>query len=954
MKYHLNLLAPLFAVMLSSCVQAQVPSTPAARQTLSFNADWRFRLGDDGYDAAAATLTNWTWKTASAEEAANPGAAVRNLNADGWPTTAIGQDIFGGKLEFAWLHATLPRRAGGTVLNFAGIDDNATVFVNGEQLGTNKGWNVPFKVDATRALNANGDNDIFVLVENTGHAGGLAGAVTVSSAQKTASGPALAEYSDASWRKLNVPHDWMIEGVKGNDPSAMDGPFDRKSPATHEGGYLNGGIGWYRKSFTPAANLQGQRAYLQFDGVYMDSDVWLNGQYLGGRPYGYSTFGFDITPFLKFGQPNTLAVRCNVTQICSRFYSGAGIYRNVWLTYTNPLHIAPQGVYVTTPQVSDASAQTRVRTTIQNDGNAVANLTLTTTITSPDGKTVATEKSTRALGAGESAELDQTLNVPNPQRWDVSAPRLYRVTTSVQNGNGTPDSVSTPFGIRTIEFTKDNGFLLNGKRLQIQGVCQHHDLGALGAAVNVRALERQLEILRSFGTNAIRTSHNPPTPELLDLCDRMGFVVMDEILDEWRHPKKPFGYGRFFDEWSERDLVSTVRRDRNHPSVIMWSHGNEIDEQGMPQGAAMSKRLADIIHREDPTRPVTSGMNNPSASSTRGFGDPLDLFGINYHHGFYNDAKTRAKWPMIASETSSASSTRGEYGLTLDANGNVVIKTHLNNQLTEYDMVAPGWGNTSEVNLKALQNAPWMAGQFVWTGFDYIGEPTPYTWPSRSSYFGIVDLAGFRKDRAWLYQSQWTSAPMVHIVPGHWNWEQFTGKEIPVWIYSNADSVELFLNDKSLGSKSFVKGGALHLEFKVPFAPGTLRAVASKDGKVVARDEIKTAGAPAAIRLIPDRSKISADGKDLSFVTVRVEDASGVLCPEAEQEITFSATGAGAVIATDNGDATNHESFQTLERKAFHGLALAIVQSTDKAGEVVLTASAPGLKSATVRIQSNK
>lgn len=776
-----------------------------------------------------------------------------------------------------------------------------------------------------------------------------------------ATGADLSDFSDTDWRKLDLPHDWMIEGSPGADPSTMDGPFDRKSPGGAGNGYLNGGVGWYRKTFSIPAADKGKHIAIDFDGVYMNSEAWINGTSLGKHPYGYTSFEYDLTPYLKYGdEKNVIAVRSDVVQPCSRFYSGAGIYRNVWLTTTNPVHVDHWGTYVTA--VADAAAATLiVRTRVVNDGQQPAKYALDTKIVGPDGKMVAEVSTDDAapLEAGTGRDFAQKIKFDNPLLWSVDDPKLYRAVIGVKVTDGPEiklqdvpvDQCETPFGIRTIEFTPDDGFHLNGKRLQIHGVCDHHDLGCLGAAVNRRAIQRQLEILKSFGVNAIRTSHYPPAPELLDLADEMGFVVMDEAFDEWKNSKTKFGYGQFFDEWSERDIVSMLHRDRNHPSIVLWSIGNEINEQGdRNNGEAMATRLADIVKREDPTRPTTSALSNPNGTLRSGFYKPLGVFGVNYNIGFYGNDNVHGKIPMIGSETASALSSRGEYGLHLNADGKVEIAKQFDHQVTDYDIDNPRWGNLAQTSLQAIASHPWMAGEFVWTGFDYIGEPTPYGWPSRSSYFGIVDLCGFPKDRYYLYKSQWTSEPMVHLLPS-WNWDQFAGKEIPVWCYTNADSVELFLNDQSLGEKTWAADRKeLHLEWSVAYAPGTLRAVAKKDGKVVATDEVHTPGPAAKIVLKADRSEIKPVAGDLSFVTVSVEDADGHVCPSADNEIKFSMDGPGSIVGVDNGDPTNHESFQGQQHKVFHGLGLVVLRAGDQSGEIHLTATGDGLSSATVPV----
>jgi beta-galactosidase len=753
-------------------------------------------------------------------------------------------------------------------------------------------------------------------------------------------------FADAAWRTLSVPHDYAIEGPAVRTDQ-MEGPFDKASPAGAGGGYLDAGNAWYRKTFTVPASAKGKRVMVEFDGVYMDSDVYLNGKLLGNHPYGYTSFQYDLTPDLNMDGPNTLAVHTTIEQPSSRWYSGAGIFRDVHLTIVNPVHVAPWGVYVTTPEVSDTSATVKVVTTVRNDGNR-AQVTVTSRLVDPEGKEVAQLAATGPLDGATSNDFGSTLTVPTPERWSVEKPALYCVETEVSVDGKVVDSLKTPIGIRTIEFTENNGFLLNGKRLQIHGVCDHHDLGALGSAFNFRALQRQLELLKEMGCNAIRTSHNPPDPALLTLADEMGFVVMDESFDEWKRSKTKYGYGRFFDDWSERDLVSMIHRDRNHPSVVMWSIGNEIPEQSARNGGEMAKRLSDIAHREDPTRPTVSACNQPANAARTGFADALGVFGINYNIKQYDVQKGHI---LIASETASALSTRGEYGLALDDNGNVKINIRPKGsfQCTSYDLDKPPWGNTAQESLIGLRDHPWMAGEFVWTGFDYIGEPTPYKWPSRSSYFGIIDLAGFPKDRFYIYQSQWTTKPMVHLLP-HWNWAGFEGKAIPVWAFTNADSVELTLNGQSLGKREAKDLVQLHYEWNVPYAPGTLKAIAMKDGQVVATDTVTTAGPPAKLEMTPDRSTIHADGSDLSFVTVKVEDKDGNVCPNAGDEVTYSVSGPAMIAGLDNGDATNHEYFQGTMHKTFHGLGLVIVRAGDQRGAAMLTATANGLAGASVPI----
>jgi len=795
-------------------------------------------------------------------------------------------------------------------------------------------------------------------------------------------------FDDTSWRALDIPHDWMIEGVPGADPSTMDGPFDKKSPAGADGGSLNAGIGWYRKTFTLPAASKDKHIVILFDGAYMDSQVWLNGKLLGNRPYGFSSFYYDLTPVAHFGdEQNVLAVRLNVEQPCCRWYSGAGLYRNVWLITTEPVHIAQWGTYITTPKAATDGADVRVQTKVRNEGTAPSDVVLTVRLFDADGKEVGHQDATKSVAAQGEASFDQTLSLSSAKLWSPDSPVLYHAVSEVRVNGVLTDTVTTPFGIRSFVFTKDKGFFLNGQHVQIKGVCDHHDLGCLGSVALRRGYERQLQLLKSMGCNALRTSHNPPDPQLLDLCDQMGFLVMDEAFDEWKISKKKFGYGRFFDQWSEPDLVTMIDRDRNHPSIILWSIGNEVKEghKGNPDAGPIATRLAAICHREDPTRPVTSACAKPTNVWNSGLAKALDVYGINYSPFYYAknspslDVAAAVKGddydghlPMFGSETASQVDTRGEYGLKLDAQGNVQIDPKPNFQVTSYDCWHTGWASTAETDLLDVKNAPWLAGEFVWTGFDYIGEPTPYQWPSRSSYFGILDLCGFPKDRFYIYKSQWSDEPVVHILPMNWTWPGFEGKTIPVRVFTNADSVELFLNGTSLGSKNYpadcadqtvivdnkdkpsstIKSPGLHLAWDVPYAPGELKAVATKDGKVVATDIVRTAGDPAQITLMPDRDKIIANGQDLSFIKVAILDKDGNVCPNADNEIQFAVNGSAADLAgVDNGDATNHESFQGPQHKAFHGLALAVLKSHyDTAGAVTLTASSPGLPSVTTAV----
>ncbi|MDN5286862.1 MAG: beta-galactosidase [Mucilaginibacter sp.] len=754
--------------------------------------------------------------------------------------------------------------------------------------------------------------------------------------------------NDAGWRLLNLPHDWSIEGK-----------FSKENPATPEGGALPGGIGWYRKTFTVPVSSKGKLVYIDFDGVYQKSDVWVNGHHLGFRPNGYISFRYDLTPYLNFGGKNVIAVKVdNSVQPNSRWYSGSGIYRNVWLVTTNKIAIDHWGTYVTTSEVSDASATVNLKIRVRNTGINQA-FDIKTHIYDAAGKVVSTGGAIPSKTNLKDSVYESAINltIKTPQLWSVENPYLYKIVTQVVAGKTVVDEYTTPFGIRYFNFDVDKGFSLNGKPMKILGVCDHHDLGSLGAAINTRALERQLEMLKAMGCNGIRTSHNPPAPELLDLCDKMGFIVMDEAFDCWEWKKEKYDYHLFFKEWHKRDLEDQVLRDRNHPSIMIWSIGNEIPQQHDTSALRIAPELAGIVRNLDATRPITTANNNPDTANKIIKSGAIDLIGYNYHEGEY--AKFHDRYPgkkFIATETTSGLETRGYYDMPSDSIriwpdrwDKPFEKGNPGNTVSAYDNVRPPWGSTHEATWKVMKKYDFLSGMFIWTGFDYLGEPTPYSWPSRSSYFGIIDLAGFPKDVYYMYQSEWTNKPVLHIFP-HWNWE--AGKTVDVWAYyNNADEVELFLNGKSLGTKKKT-GDDLHIMWRVKYEPGTLKAVSRKDGKVVLTKEIHTAGAPAKIELLADRKQINADGKDLSFITVKILDKDGNVVPDADNLVNFKINGEAFIASVDNGDPVSHDSFKVNYRKAFHGLALAIVQAKEKAGSITFTASADGLQSSSVILKS--
>ncbi|MEZ2337356.1 beta-galactosidase GalB [Mucilaginibacter sp. RCC_168] len=751
-----------------------------------------------------------------------------------------------------------------------------------------------------------------------------------------------AKYDDSRWRKLDLPHDWSIEGK-----------FDDKNPTTQAEGGLPAGKGWYRKNFVIPASSKSKNVFIDFDGVYHNSEVWINGHYLGKRPNGYISFRYDLTPYLKFGaRQNVIAVRVdNSDQPNSRWYTGSGIYRNVWLTTTNKTYLPQWSSFITTPQVDQQSATINIRTVLP--GSVNRELKLKASILDDKGEVVGA-----TVSAVKDTVIQQGIQLNNPQLWSVNHPYLYKVKLQLIAADQVIDDYTTTTGIRYFSFDADKGFSLNGVPMKILGVCLHHDQGALGTAVNVRAIERQLQILKDMGCNAIRTAHNPPAPELLDLCDKMGFLIMDEAFDMWKKKKSKHDYHEDWGEWHVKDLQDQVLRDRNHPSIFAWSIGNEIREQFDSTGVSIGRELVKIVKQLDSTRPVTSALSD--ADPKRNFiyqSGALDLVGLNYHQEVYADfQKNYPGQKIIGTENMSALATRGHYDMPSDSirrwpkDSKTPLKDgNVDFTVSAYDNVSAYWGSTHEETWKIIKEYDFLSGLFVWTGFDYIGEPTPYLWPARSSYFGIVDLAGFPKDVYYMYQSEWTSKPVLHIFP-HWNWKP--GQLIDVWAYyNNADEVEAFLNGKSIGVKK-KNGDDLHVMWRVKYEPGILKAVSRRNGEVVMTTQVVTAGAPYKIQLKADRSKIKADGKDLSYITVSVLDKNNVPVPDVNQLVKFKVTGRGILKAVDNGSQTDLDPFVSNQHRVFNGLGLAIIQSKSVAGEIIIKAAADGLQSARLIIES--
>ena len=766
---------------------------------------------------------------------------------------------------------------------------------------------------------------------------------------------AKADFDDSGWRKLDVPHDWAIEG-----------DFYVGNPSGAGGGALPGGIGWYRKHFVIESGeltVLNSRIFIEFDGVYMNSTFYVNGQKVGYRPYGYSSFEYEITPYLKEGN-NVVAVKVdNSDQPNSRWYSGCGIYRHVWLTKTASVHVAHWGVYANS-SVTKGKGRVDIDVTLDGKGS-VENMLI-----DPRGKVV-----------GKSKGQKSAITIAKPMLWSCEQPNIYKVRTIVKVGGKVVDTYETTTGFRSFKFDAKTGFWLNGKNMKINGVCEHHDLGCLGAALNEDALHRKLTKLKAMGVNSIRTSHNPPAPELLNMCDTMGLIVMDESFDMWRRKKTQNDYARFFDEWHERDLSDLILRDRNHPSILMWSIGNEVLEQWSSAEAdtlsleqanlilnaghdastlakdgelsvqsLLTQHLAEIVKRYDTSRPITAGCNEPDPGNHLFKSGALDIIGFNYHHQWVKDVpKNFPGKPFIFSESVSALQTRGNYMMPSDS----VFKapkewwlpyTDPSYMCSSYDNMHASWSSTHEETWDVVKHNDFVGGQYIWTGFDYIGEPTPYGFPARSSYFGIIDLAGFPKDTYYMYQSEWTPKPMLHLFP-HWNW--VPGDEIDMWCYySGADEVELFVNGVSKGVKSkSQQGDALvteyHVGWRVTFDPGEIKAVSRKDGKVVCEQTIRTAGAPDHIRL-----SVDYQGKETTFIKAEVVDKDGNICPWAEDQICFIFEGEGGILGTDNGCQTSMERFTSPLRRAFFGKCLVVVK-----GKGSITAKSAMLKSAWIEVR---
>jgi beta-galactosidase len=778
--------------------------------------------------------------------------------------------------------------------------------------------------------------------------------------QGDAEGAQQQSFHDAAWRVLDLPHDWSIEGA-----------FSEDAPAKGTGAYLPTGIGWYRKAFTLPASARNRRVVLQFDGVYQRSEVWINGTSLGMRPYGFSSFSYDLTPHLApAGKPNQIAVRVdNSLQPNCRWYTGSGIYRHTWLRITDPLHIAEWGTCIRTPSVTGENATVEITNWVRNEGDRDADFALTIEILDPKGAVVQQGSMSHTMQKSGRDQFVQSLTIASPALWSPATPHLYQARVTVKS-NGTPvDQETTTFGIREAQFDADRGFLLNGEHIKLNGVCIHSDGGSVGTAVPERIWERRLELLQQMGCNAIRLSHNPPAPEILDMLDRMGFLVMAEAFDEWKQPKgqtPEYGYHKYFDEWWERDFTAMLERDRNHASIVIWSAGNEVPDQSDPLGPARLQAFIDVLRSKDPTRPITVACDQIAAEPKPAlpeFLGKLDVVGYNYvdrwrdrREKYYSiDRHAYPQRKFIGTESTAPFGARGVYAVD---QSNEMFFERASNTMIEV-----------EQQQKFIQTYDYVSGDFMWVGVDYLGESR---WPNKLAATGPIDTCGFLKDNYYFYQSIWTKQPVLHLFP-HWNWGGHEGKVIPVTCYTNCDTVELFLNGESLGVKgyAFPRPGMmkiygtypprakalqttadLHLTWDVPYAPGTLTAKGIKDGKEIGPFEVHTTGAAAKLSLAVDRQRIRTSWEDVAHVTVQVEDAQGRVVPTANDAITFALQGEGRILGVDNGQPDSREPYKANSRKAFNGMALVLLQSSGRAGAMMLSASAPSLAAAQITIEA--
>ena len=933
--------ALVLAALLLPTAHAAAP--PPARRHLLMDAGWRFQRTTPALLLRSVPVSSWRGRSSTAGEGEALASPTLDTSGPDWKESTTGQETFGGRIGFAVYRAVLPPLTGpNRTLHFEGVDDNGTVYLNGKLLVRHSGWNDPFDVSLDSAWNSAGPNIAAVLVENTGSGGGITGAVRLGLAPASSLTPkeAAPAFDDRAWRTVHLPHDYVVEG-----------PFTPKGDTSH--GSLIPSPAWYRKTFTLPASDKGKALWIDFDGAYRDSTVYLNGIKLGNHPCGYTPFRFDISRSATYGAANVLAVLVNPQKFEGWWYEGGGIYRHVWLNVADPVHIAPWGVFVTAklpepvPGQPVLPAAVTVKTTIDAPDRMHGNpaYTLTARVLDPAGRVVGTATSPADIAARLS-EFVQQITVAHPALWSLETPQLYRLHTEIRQAGKVIDTQDTPFGIRTLRFDAQNGFFLNGKSVKVKGTCNHQDFAGVGVALPDSLLVWRVKQLKKMGSNAYRMSHNPPASELLDACDKQGMLVMDEN----RHlgdtesgkasPETPYA--------DLHEVQAMVLRDRNHPSVILWSMCNEEGIQTSDAGARIFSAMKKVVDAADGTRPVTCAMNTGDAA---GIALVEDVRGFNYGPGVYEGYhKAHPGAILYGSETSSEVGTRGVYGpdkFSIDGIG--YVGDQAKGYVSAYDIHAPGWAQTAEAAWQPIAERPYVFGGFVWTGFDYKGETTPFGWPDINSHFGIMDTCGFPKDSYYYYQSVWGNTPIVHVFP-HWNWAGQEGKPMDVWVYSNAARVELSLNGTSLGTKDMPKNG--HLSWSVPYAPGRLTARGYEaGGKISAQDTVETTGPPAALKLSTDRMALTADGEDVSMVEVDVVDAQGRIVPTAENRVSFQIRGAGRLAGVGNGNPSDHDPDQANFRSAFQGKCLVIVGAGERPGSVRLSASSPGLASAALSFQ---
>jgi beta-galactosidase len=921
-----SLLLAAVASVLPGC--SSQPSQPQAdsspRQRILLDADWRFQLDHELGLTNTVSIVKWRWKADSGggRDVANAAAEVDTSGTE-WHDANSGDDTFNNRVGFQWFRTMLPDVPGPhRMIHFETVDDNGTVYLNGRRVVQHAGWNDSFDVRLDDAWKPGGPNSLAVLVENTAGAGGITAAVTLGRLPPAApeAYPFATAFDDHGWRQVHLPHDYVVEGT-----------FTSTANAGH--GSLLAPPAWYRKTFTIPASAAGKSVWIDFEGVFRDSLVYLNGKELGEHKSGYTSFRYDISQAAKFGGENVLAVHVNPKQFEGWWYEGGGIYRHVWLNMVNPVHVAPWGTFVSAelpepgPDGNAASAAIHINTKLTNAGPAASECEIVSRLVDDKGVTVAEVTKSTTVPAGGEQELAQLGTVEHPRLWSLETPTLYHLLTAVKVQGEMVDTCDTRFGIRTERFDPDKGFLLNGKPVKIQGTCNHQDFAGVGIAVPDSLEYWRVKQLKEMGGNAWRMSHNPPNPELLDACDELGMLVMDEN----RHLGDTYtDHTSSGTELSNLgDLADMVLRDRNHPSIILWSMCNEEGLQSTAEGARIFAAMMKVVHKYDTTRPISSAMNGGWLSP--GFRTVEDLMGVNYSTQTYDRFHANyPKMPMFGSETASTVTTRGEY-----------TNDRAKSFVTSYNMTDGSW--------EPVGSRAFMAGSFVWTGFDYKGEPSPYGWPAINSQYGIMDMCGFPKDNYYYYQSWWKTNPVIHIMP-HWNWPGKEGQNIRVVVFSNCEQVELFHNGQSLGKRDMPRNG--HLQWNVSYAAGSLSAKGYNGNALAASETVETTGTPASLRLKTDRTTLVSDAEDVTPVEVDVLDAQGRLVPTADSLVTFSVEGAGCVAGVGNGNPGDHDPDKASFRHAFNGKCMVVVGATDKQGSIRLTATSPGLKEAVMELRA--